>query len=342
MLQRCFALVVALVCAACVGVGPRSIQAQRASYTEVLGATDAEELLANIVRLRYLDTPVFLRVSSVTASPTLELSSGLNASLDSDGDFGGAGSNGGVIYTDQPTIVYEPLDGREFANELLVPLDAAPVFLMVANGFDFDVVARLLFASIEGLTNERSASAEARRPFRETTRDLAELMRAGLVRLGTPEGGLDAAKPGLVLRVDQRAYVHPAGQRAFAALGVAEGVGVVDVRFGLASDERSIAVRTRSLLAVLSYLSDCIDVDPADESRVWPSTQEEEPLLHISSSDERPPEAAPAVRLRGRWFYVDAEDLRSRNTFYLLRLLFSLQARTAESDDGVVLTLPVR
>lgn len=342
MLDRPFAFIVVLSCAACVGVGPGSIQAQRSSYTEVLGATDAEELLANIVRLRYLDTPVFLRVSSVTASPTLELSSGLNASLDSDGDFGGAGSSGGVVYTDQPTIVYEPLDGREFANELLVPLDAAPVFLMVANGFDFDVVARLLFASIEGLTNERSASAEARRPFRETTRDLAQLMREGLVRLGTPEGGLDAAKPGLVLRVDERAYAHPAGQRAFEVLGVESGLDVVDVRFGLASDGRSIAVRTRSLLAVLSYLSDCIDVDPADESLVWPSTQEEEPLLHVNSAGTRPANGQPAVRIRGRWFYLRADDLRSRNTFYLLRLLFSLQARTAESGDGVVLTLPVR
>ena len=83
MLRRSLPLLIPFLLVSCVGFGPRSIQVQRASYTEVLGATDAEELLANVVRLRYLDTPVFLRISSVTASPTMELSSGVSTDLDS-------------------------------------------------------------------------------------------------------------------------------------------------------------------------------------------------------------------------------------------------------------------
>ena len=34
----------------------------------------------------------------------------------------------------------------------------------------------------------------------------------------------------------------------------------------------------------------------------------------------------PAVRFQGSWYYLEADDLRSRNTFYLVRLIFSLQA----------------
>lgn len=44
--------------ASCTGIGPDTIADQRPDYTEVLSATDKGEVLTNIVRLRYLDTPV--------------------------------------------------------------------------------------------------------------------------------------------------------------------------------------------------------------------------------------------------------------------------------------------
>ena len=61
-----------LLMSGCFSPGPGSIQNQRGSYTEVLALTDREELLVNIVRLAYCDAPVFLQVSGVTASPSIE------------------------------------------------------------------------------------------------------------------------------------------------------------------------------------------------------------------------------------------------------------------------------
>ena len=50
----------------CAGVGPRALETARGSYNEVLRDTADEQLLANLVRLRYRDRPFFLEVSAVT------------------------------------------------------------------------------------------------------------------------------------------------------------------------------------------------------------------------------------------------------------------------------------
>lgn len=330
--------------ASCAGIGPASIATQRPGYSEVIAATDERELLINVVRLRYLDTPLFLRVASVTASPSLETALRSEASVDGDGDFGGGVLEPRVVYTDAPTIVYSPLDGREFAHELLLPIEPATVFLMVHNGFDFGLVARLLLRSLNGLTNDRNATPGERAAFRRVTAELAELVAEGLLRLGTPPEGLDRERPRLVFRVDPDTHDDPRGQRVLESLGLAPGIDTIQVGFGLAHDESTIAVETRSLLALLAHLSGHVDVPEDDLSVVWPvpeTSTEAEPLMRIHSADRRPSGADPAVPYRGRWFYIAADDLRSRNTFYLVRLLFSLQAADA-GGDGVVLTLPVR
>ena len=104
----------------------------------MLSVTDKEELLANIVRLAYLDAPVFLQVNSVTAAPSIEYGTESEISL---GDGGRPSplvlGKPKLIVKDVPTIVYKPLLGKEFAGELLMPFDIRPVFLMLDNGFDF-------------------------------------------------------------------------------------------------------------------------------------------------------------------------------------------------------------
>ena len=56
---------------------------------------------------------------------------------------------------------------------------------------------------------------------------------------------------------------------------------------------------------------------------------------------KQPDRGDPAVFYKGYWFYIAADDLRSRNTLFLIRLLFNLQAQSS-GGDPVQLTLPVR
>src|SRR5438128_2205778 len=51
----------------CASFGPQSLQQTRLQYNEAVKATTEEQLLLNIVRLRYTDTPSSLAVSTIAA-----------------------------------------------------------------------------------------------------------------------------------------------------------------------------------------------------------------------------------------------------------------------------------
>jgi len=69
----CYCLLCLFV--SCKSLGPNSIHSNRGSYIEALSQTDKEEMLANIVRAKHNDPPVFLKINSISASPSLELGS---------------------------------------------------------------------------------------------------------------------------------------------------------------------------------------------------------------------------------------------------------------------------
>jgi hypothetical protein len=329
----------------CISRGPSSIAQQRGPYTEVLSLTDQQELLANIVRLAYLDAPVFLQVTSVTASPSVEYGTESEFRL---GD--GSSPNPLVlgkpklIIKDSPTITYKPLLGPAFASELLMPFDIRPVFLMLDNGFDFSVVAQLLFKQLNHLSNSRSATTAERAEFRRVTEAIARLLRSGAIRLGTPNEGLRSADGKVVATLSDEALASPDAQLLVRTLGLDPQLKSYELRSGLQGSPTTIAVSTRSLLALLSYMSNYVEPPVAHAALVWPSDArtEPDPLLRILSSDSRPANADPAIFYKGYWFYVRADDLRSRNTLYLLRLLLNLQAHSASGQGDVQLTLPVK
>jgi hypothetical protein len=329
----------------CINRGPGSIAQQRGPYTEVLAETDKAELLTNIVRLAYLDAPVFLQVSSVTASPSFEYGTESELRL---GD--GSAPNPLVLakpkllMKDAPTIVYKPLLGKEFSSELLMPFDIWPMFLMLDNGFDFSIIAQLLFKSINGVSNYRHATPAQHAEFRRVTEALGRLLQRDEIKLGTPPDGLGAHRGHVVVKIAPTAMPSDDAQFVIQALQLDPTRSEFELRAGLPSANHVIAVSPRSLLALLSFMSNYVEAPAAHTGLVWPSAAraDTEPLMRILSSQSRPALADPAIFYKGYWFYVRADDLRSRNTLYLIRLLFNLQAQASAGNDTVQLTLPVK
>ncbi|MGB5265138.1 MAG: hypothetical protein WBN30_01025, partial [Polyangiales bacterium] len=97
----------------CTKVGPKSIRKTRFDYNSAIIDTRNEQMLANLVRLRYRDTPYFIEVSSVATQYVRGVAG--SASV---GGIGGPGSKavggvgGDVYYEDRPTITYTPLQGE--------------------------------------------------------------------------------------------------------------------------------------------------------------------------------------------------------------------------------------
>ena len=119
-----------------------------------------------------------------------------------------------------------------------------------------------------------------------------------------------------------------------------------------AGHHTGLALDTRSLLGMMFYLSQAIEVPqkhikarlvtetttPNDETFDWSHVVGD--LLQVHHRRTHPSSAAVAVKYRGYWFYISDDDLNSKSTFALLGQLFSLQAGTAASG-GPALTLPI-
>ena len=70
-------------------VGPEVLRAGRPAYNDAILATSDEQLLQNIIRLRFGDSIGFLSVSSVTANVSLSASGSVNAGVGPSGNFAG-------------------------------------------------------------------------------------------------------------------------------------------------------------------------------------------------------------------------------------------------------------
>ena len=66
--------------AGCSMMGPARVKGGRRLYNVAIQQTNEEQMLLNIVRLRFLDTPFFLQVASVSTNFTFEGSAAAEAS----------------------------------------------------------------------------------------------------------------------------------------------------------------------------------------------------------------------------------------------------------------------
>jgi hypothetical protein len=69
---RLAAAVLASMVAACTSIGPSTVPYDRIDYGTAIGNSWKEQTLLNIVKLRYVDMPIFLEVAQVIAGYQLQ------------------------------------------------------------------------------------------------------------------------------------------------------------------------------------------------------------------------------------------------------------------------------
>ena len=347
-------IVVAIAALGCAGVGPSAIDATRPAYNAAIQQTSNEELLLNIVRLRYRDTPFFLQVSGVAANVSTE--SGLNGGvqLPSSGPtIGTAGAT--ALVTDNPTVTYTPLQGEQFVKQLLTPVSLETVLLLVRSGWSIDRVLRLCAQRLNDVRNAPSASgptpadAPTFEDFRRASELLRVLQKRDAIYLALDEG----SRRELILRFRGREATSAEALELTTLLGLRAGADryVLTTAIGEADGER-ISVETRSLMGSLFYLSQAVAPPRSHEQRgwvtvtrnsdgsafSWPSMMDGFFAVRSDASGE--PARSMSASYRGETFAIDERDLDSKATFGLLHQLFALQAGSF-SASGPILTLPV-
>jgi hypothetical protein len=148
----------AVILAAWAGIsgclGPKAVRYTRLRYNEVVRDTNDEQLLINIVRLRYADSPIFIDLPNITSQ--FEVAGGGNY-------LGGYGNQtnapaslgfGNMSLRDTPTLSYHPREGREIAKALLTPL-SSDLFIVVNGGANLE---QLLLFSVNDINDVSNAS----------------------------------------------------------------------------------------------------------------------------------------------------------------------------------------
>ena len=72
-------LVGVVLTAACTSIGPSTVTRDNAGYNDALGSAWKQQMLLNMVKLRYGDTPVFINVASLINQYSLEGQVSLNS-----------------------------------------------------------------------------------------------------------------------------------------------------------------------------------------------------------------------------------------------------------------------
>ena len=341
----CIAL---LATAGCASVNPTHVTTDRMDYGQVVAESWKRQTLMNVVRLRYADAPMFLDVASIINSHTVGGSGNAQATLPSGTSPDVFGVGGSGVWSNTPTVTYQPLLGDRFTKSLLQPIPAVSVFQLLQGGWPASLVFRTVVGSVNGLRNA-SAGVAADPGFDELTDALSRIQRAGNIGIE-----VQPRKDGSgVLVVIRKPGTGPAlsddSRRVRELLGLSGDTTDFEVAYGLfPRGPNQVAVVTRSMMEIMLQLGFGIDLPPADvaSGRVLPGKwqagdAESKPLVHIKSGPEAPADTYSAVRYKGNWYWIDENDIASKRTFTFLMILFSL-AETGQSVAAPVVTVPSR
>jgi hypothetical protein len=120
---------------------------------EVVRDTNDQQLLMNIVRLRYADSPIFIDLPNITSQ--FEMAGRGNYLGGTGNQFHGKSNLGfgELSLRDTPTLSYHPREGREIAKALLTPL-SADLLIVVNAGANLE---QLLLYSINDINDVPNA-----------------------------------------------------------------------------------------------------------------------------------------------------------------------------------------
>lgn len=166
-------------------IGPRAMSAGHPEYASAVGRVMDQQLLLNLVRLRYRATPVWLEIASIATQFEASAAGDVSGTLNENVSLGGAnnpdslGLGAGVRYAERPTISYSLLGGEQFTRRLLRPISVAGVSLLADSGWRADRVLLLMAERVNGLKNAPRASGPTptEEPEFRAFKEAAELIR---------------------------------------------------------------------------------------------------------------------------------------------------------------------
>lgn len=337
----------------CVSIGSKTIDVDQYNYNLAINRGLNEQMLLNLVQMRYGDSPMFLRISNVVNSYSVE------EQVSAVGSFSlGDGSDTASIspflkYTDRPTITYVPLTGAQFAKSLLVPIPDSAILSFIDMGWSAEWVFRMCIRSVNGIFNRivhMDGSLEHDRKFMLLVKTFRRLQTANAIQSWSREVEEKTVQYMAFENSENDSSIENDIELVVKLLGLDPELSEYRIGFTPDGDRYAeIKIYGRSLYEILISLAMEIHVPDKDvERKVVPATpdfkdlggeEEPGPLIEIQASSEEPEGAFISIRYRGSWFWIEDSDYASKRLFSVLMGLFMI-TESGTGDFAPVLTIP--
>lgn len=338
-MKQVFSLLVLIIFSfllvACSSLGTVRVPPDRFDYNKAIGQSANEQMLLNLVRLRYREVPVFLSINSVLSQYVYLGNANVSASSDS--------ANGGIgfTYIDRPTITYSPLTGEEFAHQLLTPIPSASIFSLSQSGWPAGQLMMMSFERLNHLNNTAFSPVlsgeqiEQVQQFQLAVELIVELGKLNVIE-SVPGNGNDEHNRYLVFEKNVSHETKALILRLKKLLNLDPDITVFRItskQTNRKADE--ITIRLRSLLTLMGFLAHGVKVPPEHTQEKFAERNNQAVMeahndlfvpLTIHSSENEPESAFVAVEYHDYWFYIERSDHISKQAFGLLTYLYMLQA----------------
>jgi hypothetical protein len=338
----------------------------RFGYNEALAESSRHQMLLNLVRIRYLEEPVFLAISSILTQYVYNAGLGVGSEIDvGTGPTDLVMPNANLGYEERPTITYIPIEGREFSERMLSAIRPETIFAAAQQGWSVDILMRIgisRFGAVENMGFEAIPAPGVIDLFVQFKREADKLKRfQRVIQMLIVLADQEAFEVRIVEEKDDKTAflkfaksVPEATQTLVAEFKQALGLAahrntfrITDRVTDLKEDE--ISIQTRSLSAMMAFLAKGVQV-PAEhladgrsvDLRIPAAESNGKDLIpfRMISSKARPENAFAAVRYLEHWFYIDHRDIDSKRSLGLMIALFRILAPSGGGAAAPILTLP--
>jgi hypothetical protein len=349
------AVICGLLLTSCSHLGPGTVSADRFDYSTAIADSWKQQTLLNIVKIRYMDLPVFVDVASIVSGYSLETAIQAGQTWPDTKALGGDifSLGGSARFTDRPTLTYVPMTGEKFLRGMITPIEPKNIFFMLQAGYAADFILGLTVESLNGVRNRTASAGSMREADPEFIRAL-ELLRdvqaAGAVGMRVEEEKDKKQTAVLFFRRDdvpkeiaEKALeirrllkLPPDQQRLVLTYSPMRGA------------DNELAVNSRSLLQIMGAFATYMDVPEAhvkDQSAIPTiantDTDNKKTAVKIHSGRIKPLDTYASVFYRGHWFWIENSDWRTKRALTAVMFFFTL-ADTGTPDKLPLITIPAQ
>ena len=354
--------------------GPKMLRDRRPEYNAAVVSSEEHQLLENLVRLRYCDNITSLDIASLSHGGSYgmdgkgELGSGFLSDLSHIDKKIGASLGGKV--DGNASMNLTPPSGGDYIKKYMTPIQFSAVSALIKGGWSLDRVFNICVERVNDLYNatEADGPTPAEPPiyekFHEFTSILDEVDGNRLLEFGSkPDYNFSGMylylnEPKLNERMrrttaEMKPYYQGLETRIrdlkdLANLDIKKSLFKLDDDFIADKGNSSLVIQCRSLLGVMFYLSQNVNVpddhkkqglvgvtrDAAGEEFNWSDVCK---YFSVQCSPYRPKNAYVSCKYRGQWFYIEDNDRDSKMTFMLVMQLRKLQTSNYQSNTPLLL-----